>query len=294
VALPELPPVISGLSAIASRYDGFLLDQWGCIHDGVNTFSGVATALNNLRAAGKRVVVLSNAPRRADSVTASMAKLGIGPEYYDAMLSSGEAVWQALSLRDDKWHAALGTRCLHIGPERDRGMLEGNGLTRAHGAADADLILITGPDDDTLGVEQHEELLRACQARGLPMLCANPDLVVVKGAQRLLCAGAVAARYAELGGVVMQYGKPNAGIYDRAMRMLGLTDRKRVLAVGDSFHTDVGGALKAGIDVAFIPGGIHGDALGVHMGEAPSPEKMAEMIRTFGFQPTWVLPELKW
>jgi HAD superfamily hydrolase (TIGR01459 family) len=286
--------VIPGLSAIAARYDGYLLDQWGCIHDGVHTFPGVVVSLCRLRDLGKRVVVLSNAPRRSESVTASMAKLGVGPELYDAMLSSGEAVWQALSLRDDAWHAKLGTRCLHIGPERDRGMLDGNGLTRAQGAADADFLLVTGPDDDMLGVEQHEELLRACRARNLPMLCANPDLEVVRGTQRLLCAGAVAARYAELGGEVMQYGKPNPGIYVRAMKMLGLSDKSRVLAVGDSMRTDVAGALEAGIDVAFIPGGIHAEALGVQMGQAPEPARMAALIAEHGFQPTWVLPELKW
>jgi HAD superfamily hydrolase (TIGR01459 family) len=294
VASPDLPPVIPGLSAIASRYDGYLLDQWGCIHDGVHTFPGVAMCLDHLRKGGKRVVILSNAPRRAASVTASMAKLGIGPELYDAMLSSGEAAWQALALRDDPWHAKLGTRCLHLGPERDRGMLDGNGVVAARGAEDTDFLLVTGAADDTQGVEQHEDVLRASQARKLPLLCANPDLEVVRGTERLICAGAIAERYAQLGGEVRHYGKPHAGIYVRAMQMLGLNDRSRVLAVGDSFRTDVAGALNAGIDVAFIPGGIHGEALGVRMGEAPEPAQMAKLIGEHGCRPTWVLPELKW
>ena len=292
---PSTPPVAAGLQALAPRYDGFLLDQWGCIHDGIKPYPQALDALRRLREAGKRTVVLSNAPRRSDAVTASMARLGVPPDLYDAMLSAGEAAWQALALRDDAFHAGLGRRCLHVGPERDNGMLEGNGLIRADGVADADFVLVTGPPDDLLGIEVHEGLLQACRARHLKLLCSNPDLTVMRGDQVLLCAGALAQRYAELGGEVHQYGKPYPEIYARALRLLGVTDRSRVLAVGDSLRTDVAGALAAGLDVAYIPGGIQGKELGgLRMGAVPPPEQMHKLIAEFGATPTWILPELKW
>ncbi len=289
-----LPPVITGLSSIASRYDAFLLDQWGCIHNGVQPYPGVADALRHLRAADKRIIVFSNAPRRSDAVAAGMARIGIGPELYDAMLSAGEAAWQALAKRDDQWHAKLGTRCLHIGPERDRGMLEGNGLVDARSPEEADFVLATGPYDDLKPVEVHDELLRRCRARNLPMLCANPDLEVVRGTQRLVCAGAIAERYAAMGGDVRQYGKPYPDIYARAMRMLDGIDRARVLAIGDSLRTDVAGAHAAGIPVAFIPGGIHGEALGLHMGDVPDEATLEQLLAGETARPDWVLAELRW
>lgn len=288
-------PVVAGLSEIADRYDGFVLDLWGCIHDGVKPFPHVADALRGLGAAGKRRLVLSNAPRRAEAVTVSMTRLGVPTDVYDAVLSSGEATWQALAQRDDAWHAQLGTRCFRIGPDRDSGMLEGNGLVAASGPEDASFVLVTGPREDDLDLAAHEATLAACRRRALPMLCANPDLVVMRGPQLLICAGALAARYAELGGDVRHHGKPHPEIYARALRLLGVADKRRILAIGDSLRTDVAGACAAGLDVAFIPGGIHAEVLGVKtMGDVPDPAAMARLSGEFGIRPTYVLPELRW
>jgi HAD superfamily hydrolase (TIGR01459 family) len=292
------PPVIAGLSAVADRYDGFLLDLWGCIHNGVRPFPGVLDALARLRAAGKRMLVLSNAPRRADAVAASMARLGVDPGLVDGVLCSGEATWQALRERHesgaDPWHARLGRRALHIGPDRDLSLFEGNGLERVTDVAAGDFALVTGPTEDLWPLTAHEDVLQACRARNLPMLCANPDLDVIRGETRLICAGAIARRYAELGGDVRQHGKPHADIYGRALALLGVRDRARVLAVGDSLRTDVAGARGAGIDVAFIPGGIHADELGFRPGAEPDTAAVAALAAKHAARPTWLLPELRW
>lgn len=293
------PPVIAGLAAIADRYDGYILDLWGCIHNGVRPFPGVLEALARLRDLGKRRIVLSNAPRRSQAVAGSMAALGVDPGLFDGILCGGESAWHALRDRNDPWHAKLGRRALHIGAARDLGMFEGNGIERVTDPQAAEFILITGPQDDTLDLGAHEPILRACRARNLPMVCANPDLDVIRGTTRLICAGAIAARYAELGGDVRQHGKPDPAIYDTAVAMLGLSeqqgaDRRRILALGDSFHTDVAGARGAGIDVAFIPGGIHADELGFKPGAVPTAAMIAPLVGRHGVNPTYILPELRW
>ena len=288
------PPLIPGLSAVVDRYDGFLLDLWGCIHNGVRPFPGVLDALARLRAAGKRLLVLSNAPRRAAAVAASMARLGIDPALVDGVLCSGEATWQALKDRADPWHARLGRRALHIGPERDLSLFEGNGVARVTDPEAAEFVLVTGPTDDAWQLPEHEEVLQACRARGLAMLCANPDLDVIRGETRLICAGAIAQRYAALGGDVRQHGKPDADIYVGVLAMLGVRDTARVLAVGDSLRTDVAGARAAGLDAAFIPGGIHADELGFRPGAAPDAAAVAALVGRHGISPTYILPELRW
>jgi len=291
---PTPPPVIAGLSSIAGRYDGFILDLWGCLHDGVKPYPGVVDALKRLRAAGKRLLAVSNGPRRAASVAVTTTQIGIDPGMLDGILSAGEMAWQAIVDRSDPWHARLGKRALHIGAARDHSMFEGNGIERNQDVRTADFILLTGPMDDEWELEQHEELLRASLARRLPMICANPDLDVIRGDVRLICAGTIAARYAMLGGDVFQHGKPERPIYERALKELGLSDRRRVLAAGDSFHTDVSGAQRAGIDVAFIPGGIHADELGYKPGVTPDAAGVAALMAQYSVAPTWILPELKW
>src|SRR3546814_9085355 len=93
------------------------------------------------------------------------------------------------------------------------------------------------------------------------MVCANPDLVVVVGGTRAICAGALAAHYERLGGAVAYHGKPYPPVYDRCLRLLGIEDRRRILGVGDSFRTDIAGANAAGIDSLLIARGIHAEEL---------------------------------
>src|SRR5437660_6920247 len=95
----------------------------------------------------------------------------------------------------------------------------------------------------------------------LPLVCANPDIVVERGDRLIYCAGAIAELYRELGGDVIFYGKPHRPIYERAMALAaeqrghpaGLA---RVLAVGDSVRTDLAGAHGLGIDCLGVSRGI--------------------------------------
>jgi HAD superfamily hydrolase (TIGR01459 family) len=211
---------------------------------------------------GRKVLLLSNAPRRADSVRATLRGLGVDDPLYTHVLTSGEATWLALRDRADPWFAALGHRVYHLGPRRDRGVIEGIGLTLVDRPGDADFVLNTGPDDerDTAGLEQFTGELRDCLAAGLKMICANPDLEIVRGGARILCAGALAEWYAAQGGEVRSIGKPDPAIYAQALAMLGVQPH-RVLAVGDSLRTDIAGAAAAGIDSLWIVGGIHAEEL---------------------------------
>lgn len=286
-------PILFGLRAIAGRYDGFILDLWGVIHDGATAYPGAADALAALRAAGKRVVLLSNAPRRAAPLIEAMRAMGIARELYDSVLSSGEAVRDELIARGDPWWAALGPRCLHLGPERDRGVLDGVAATVVADPAAADWVLNTGPLRLDQTVADYEALLGACAARHLPMVCANPDLEVIREGRRVTCAGALARRYQALGGEVGWRGKPDPAVYRASLDLLGL-DATRVLVVGDALQTDMAGAEAAGIDALLITGGIHAQELGIVWGESPDPAHLTALAGRHGRQPVAALPAFRW
>ena len=289
------PPILTGLRDIADSYDAYILDLWGCVHNGIAPFPGAKDALKHLKDSGKRVLLLSNAPRRASVIVEQLQRIhGIGGDLYDSVLTSGEVAWRALHRRDDAEHAKLGTRALHIGPERDLGMFEGNGIVRVTDPAVADFILATGPNMDDQDVAAHQRVLEESLKRGLPLLCANPDLEVIRGETRLVCAGAIAQRYEDLGGAVIYHGKPHAVTYRAALETLGQPDRARVLCVGDGLRTDILGANRAGLPSAFIPGGIHDADLGIRMGDAPDPAAVAALLKRFGATAPYVLPALKW
>ena len=249
--------LIDGMRALAPEYDGFILDLWGVVHDGTVPFPGVLDCMERLIGAGKRLVLLSNAPRRSDDVVRRITTIGVPERLYHGTMSSGEEAWQHLKHRDEPFYDALGRRCLHIGSERDLEMREGLDLAFVMTPAEADFILNTGPAewDDT--IEDYAAVLQAALAGGLPMVCANPDLVVIHGGKPALCAGALAEEYERLGGQVRWHGKPYPSVYDSCLVLLGISDRRRILAIGDSLRTDIAGAAGAGIDSLLIAGGVH-------------------------------------
>ena len=249
--------IFDGMRELAPRYDGFILDLWGVVHDGTAPFPGVLDCMARLIGGGKRVVLLSNAPRRADDVVRRITRIGVPEGLYHGVMSSGEEAWQHLARRDDPFYAALGRRCLQIGSERDLEMREGLALDFVDRAEAADFILNTGPAEweDTLA--DYAPVLSAARQRDLPMVCANPDLVVIHDGQPALCAGALAEAYEAAGGRVRWHGKPYPSVYASCLDLLGIADRGRILAIGDSLRTDIAGARGAGIDSLLIAGGVH-------------------------------------
>ncbi|HQT79862.1 MAG TPA: TIGR01459 family HAD-type hydrolase [Rhodopila sp.] len=285
---------LSGFAPLADRYQGFVLDLWGVIHDGVNAFPHAIECLQRLREAGKRTLLLSNVPRPSAPVQAMMRRMGVEDALYTGILTSGEAVRNALRQPPDLWWAELGTRVFHLGPERDRPVLEGLALTVAHSPAEADFILNTGPDDhrNPSEMSEFEPVLVECARYRLRMVCANPDLEVIRGGVRVLCAGALAVRYAELGGEVRSLGKPDPAIYQPVLEQLGLPP-DQVLAVGDSLRTDIAGAASVDLAACWVLDGVHGSTLRDPRGDfdLARAETLAQEV---GLAPIATLPRFVW
>jgi HAD superfamily hydrolase (TIGR01459 family) len=286
-------PVLPGISTLVGGYDAFVLDLWGVIHDGVKLYPGVADTLARLKALGKPYVMLTNAPRRAPAIRAAMEEMGLARELAPHVISSGEATWLALGDAHDPWLAGLERKCLHIGPRRDSGLFEGLDLVKVP-VEEAAFIVNTGPWRDGERVEDYEATLRAGAARGLKMICANPDLEVIRGGRRIICAGALAQRYEALGGTVRYYGKPHRPIYDTCFAILGASDPRRVLAIGDSLHTDIAGAVGYGMDSVLVIGGIHGDELAAGGDRASLETRLADACTRAGHCPVAAIPGFHW
>jgi len=286
--------LIGGIREMVLRYDGFILDLWGVIHDGVAPIPGAVECLRALLERGKRIVLLSNAPRRADDVVRRITRIGVPTELYHHVMSSGEEAWQHLNRRDDSFYAGLCRRCLHIGSERDMEIREGLALEFVDTAEEAQFVLNTGPAGWDDRIEDYEPLLRAALARDLPMVCANPDLVVMHGNQLALCAGALAKWYEEAGGRVRWHGKPFRSVYDTCLGLLSIEDRSRILAVGDSLRTDIAGAAGAGLDSLLIAGGIHAKEFGAIGDEAPDLRRVEAAIRDGSHNPVGIAWSFCW
>ena len=261
------PPVIEQLSAVAGGYRALLCDAWGVIHNGVELFPGAAEALLRFRAERGPVVILTNAPRPSSIIPAQLDRLGLPRDAWDAVVTSGDATRAEIAKR-------LPGRAFRIGPGKDDGLYDDLDVAFA-AVEDADFIICTGLEDE---LSEHPDDYRArlgpAAARGLPMICANPDVIVRWGGRLIWCAGALAQLYEQLGGAVVYGGKPHAPIYDLALaaasRAAGAAiEKAQILAVGDGLNTDIAGAAAQGIDAVYVSG----DG-GIHDGEAGPAETL--------------------
>ena len=290
-------PLISGLSEIAGRYDAILCDVWGVLIDGRRHFPEAATALRRFREKGGRVVLITNASRPDAEVRGQLLDLGLPADCFDDLVSAGE-----LTLREIVARASQAF--YHLGPPRDNGLFEEAGRrlgARVRGVSPerADYVVCTGLIDDRAETPQdYDPLLAALAARGLDMLCANPDIVVGHGDELVYCAGALAARYAQLGGPVLMYGKPHPPIYLAARQRLaalmdGAPADSRILAIGDGAHTDLAGAGRAGLDCLFIVDGVHAGELTTPDGTIDA-DGLTRLVSVAGARPVAVARRLFW
>jgi HAD superfamily hydrolase (TIGR01459 family) len=290
---PEIR-ILPGIGPLVEDYDGLILDLWGVVHDGRDPYPGVGDTLARVRDAGKKVVMLSNAPRRSSAVIEGMTAMGIDRGLYHQVLSSGELAWRALNQRAVPWAEALGRRCLHVGPDRDKGLFDGLNLEIIAGAEKGGFIVNTGPWRDDARVADYEALLDEAAGYAMPMVCVNPDIEVIRAGTRIICAGALAARYAEMGGMVHYFGKPYAEAYTACLELMEVADLSRLLAVGDSLTTDIRGAVGAGVDSVLVTSGIHAAQLGLVYGETPSQERLQTACAAVGAFPMAAIAAFTW
>ena len=279
---------VERLRELVDGVDVVLSDIWGVVHNGLEAFPDACEALHSFRKGGGTAILITNAPRPADSVQRQLRKLGVADATYDAIVSSGDLTRHYLADHP-------GRKVFWLGPERDGSIYRGLDVTLAP-LEEADYIVCTGLiDDETESAEDYRPMMLKARERGLPLICANPDIVVERGDRLIYCAGAIAELYREIGGEAIFYGKPHRPIYERAMALAAERRQgqavalRRVLAIGDSVRTDLTGAHGFGIDCLFVTRGIHSEEF-----EGLDQLDPASVKELFGHPPKALMRDLRW
>jgi HAD superfamily hydrolase (TIGR01459 family) len=282
---PGGPTRLAGLAAISDRFDAAILDQWGVLHDGAKAPPDAVEAIAAMKAAGKKMVVLSNSARFGSDSAGKLLALGYPEGTFSGVVTSGETTYDLLRDRSDPLFAGLGRKVLLIA--RDPTLI--NGLDyRAVDVESAEFVLLgssTAPEK-SLSVDFAATLDRAA-ARGLPLVCANPDRAGLAATGLIEGPGYLAAYYEKIGGMVRYLGKPHPEVYGRAAALLGNVPPDRIVAVGDSLEHDIAGGRRFGCLTAFVEAGIHAADLA-------EPDGFTRLCGKYGATPDFVIPRLLW
>mmetsp|Transcript_538 Transcript_538/g.941 ORF Transcript_538/g.941 Transcript_538/m.941 type:complete len:310 (+) Transcript_538:91-1020(+) len=304
--------IIKSFSEIASKFDGFILDQFGVMHNGTSCLPGSTECVKQLAARGKKLIILSNTSSPSETAMNKLPKLGFDPYLFVGVVTSGEeasryirhaygndpqnvkkALW--FTWEEPEVPLAFLSKCGHIDPTvhvEEADFVITHGCKVVRGREENENISL-GSYMETADLSVISPILEQCAKRGLPMVCANPDLVVkLPGDVTAHMPGKIALLYQGIGGSCEYFGKPHAQHFKACLRELGL-DASRVAHVGDSLHHDIAGANDAGISSVFISGGIHMDDLDTNVGDIPSESALKELFEREGHVPTFVAPLLR-
>lgn len=275
------------LDDLTGQYDVLFCDVWGVVHNGVSAYPAAIDALKRARAKGVTVILVTNSPRPHQGVEAQMLLLGVPEDAYDRVVTSGDVTRDLIAEGPRK--------VFHIGNERELSIYDGLGVELVE-EFEASGVVCTGLFDDEVETpENYTELLTRLRSRDLPFICANPDIMVERGARLIWCAGALARDYGQLGGRTFIAGKPHRPIYEAALHAAeeirgSSIDKSRILGIGDGVLTDVKGAAGFGLDVLYISGGVH--AADYTSDGAVDFDRMSAFLKKHGHRPVATLQAL--
>ncbi|MCC6598045.1 MAG: TIGR01459 family HAD-type hydrolase [Alphaproteobacteria bacterium] len=287
----------AGISDISDSYSGFIIDQWGVLHDGDKPYSGVVECLKELKARKKHIIILSNSGKRAEENKERLKKIGIGPSLYDQIMTSGEMTWQGLRSRDEGIFEGLGQKAYVISRGGDRSIIAGLDIEVVEDPALADFLVIAGTDAPEKTLEDYEAALKICVRKRLTALCANPDSRGVMGSQSIMGPGTLARRYQDFGGVVHFIGKPHQPIFKHCMKIFQEHNifPGETIMIGDALAHDILGGQLVNIDTCLVKTGLHAPSF-KNAKTPASIDKALELlaVQFNGVRPKYLVGSLRW
>jgi HAD superfamily hydrolase (TIGR01459 family) len=233
-----------------------LIDQFGVIHDGQRLYPGTLNVMRELKVRDISVAVMTNSGKRAAANLERLVAMGLPREYFDVVISSGEAAY----------HRFKSKRAFLIGRDGEDYGFEG--VEFVEHPKDAEVILILGTNFPETSLDDYRRIFTGLT---LPAVCCNPDRLMLTPGGLVPAPGAIATIYEEMGGSVSWIGKPYPEIYRYALKFLPKS--RSVLCIGDSAEHDVAGGRAVGLSTMLIMTGV---STGLDSGNlVPQPDYVA-------------------
>lgn len=281
---------IVGIKDIIDKYDVFILDQWGVMHNGEEGYAEAIKCVETLYRVNKKLIIISNSSKRKHLTASRLFDLGYRKNYFLEIMTSGEMMWQSLVHLKHDFTKKLQKHCFYIyDKNKEDGKKYLKGLEKynfVENIEEADFILGCTPQPNTTTIDYIPLLTKAIKNK-LPFVCANPDFVSIEknSGKPIICMGTIAELYKNMGGAVFVLGKPSCEIYNESTKKLLNINKSKIIAIGDSLHHDIVGANNFGIDSLLITSGIHYDCFDQ---SRPQWQSDRNKLQKLGNEPTFV------
>ena len=286
-----------GVSDISDSYMGFLIDQWGVLHDGEQLFPGVLDCMKELKERKKTILIVSNSVRREAWHKDNLKKMGLGPSLYHRIITSGEVIAQGLTDQTAEPFKGLGKKAFLFNRNNDQSLLEGTGVKAVEDMDEADFVLITGMDYPRKMLDHYEPLIRRAIQRRLKAICPFPDSLSQMGQAVLTGPTLLARRYEDSGGIVHYFGKPYPLIFKHCIEVLKGKDiyPSHTVMLGDTMAHDMIGANAQGIDTCLFKSGLHAANFPPEFTPRETWSALKNLIAVYNnVMPIYLCDELKW
>lgn len=286
-----------GISDVSDSYAGFIIDQWGVLHNGEKPYEGVVDCLKELKNRNKHIIILSNSGKRAEVNRERMKKIGISPSLYDDIITSGEMAWQGLKNQNEGFFKGLGKKCFLITRDGDTSIIDDLDMQIVDDPSKASFMMISGTDAPKMSLEDYEPMLKVAVRHRLTALCANPDSRGVMGAGYILGAGSLARRYQDFGGVVHYIGKPHQPIFQECIKILQKKEiyPGQTIVVGDTMAHDILGGALVNMDTCLVKGGLHAPAFQNAKTPAETDRALTLLVNQYNkVRPKYLVEKLLW
>ena len=276
---------IVGLRDIAGQFDLCLVDQYGVLHDGVAAYPGAIDALTRLGSDGRKVIVLTNSGKDASDNRARLASLGFASPTLHAVVSSGEVGLQLVRSGALGPNFAIGADACVIGRHGDHYAFSSDDFRMVSRPQDAAFLVFAGSDAPRSSLDSYRTMLARAAQAGVPAICVNPDIAMIRDGQLVPAPGAIARIYEDLGGSVEYVGKPYRAIFRHALTVAATGAEARVVMVGDSPEHDVSGARATGLSTLLVRTGIH---------QSMSEPELLRFCADCGGMPEFLVAAFRW
>lgn len=288
--------ICEGISEISDSYNGYLIDEWGTLHDGQSLFPNIIETLQDLKSRGKQIIIVSNSGKRSSDNAKRLKKMGLTNDLYDHVVTSAEVMWQSLADQSQGVFKALGDKCFLINRQGDlSGVDEIDTIQIVDDIDDANFILVTGSDAPDKDLENYyDDILKKASRRRLKMICSNPEKIITINNEHFMGSGEIAQRYEEFGGVVQYIGKPFPSIFQYAINLFEDVYQSQICIIGDSLANDIRGARHLNIDCALIASGMHKGSFSKVKSTADIHKVLKMLGKNYGTEPIYFIPKFHW